>query len=108
MWLVRQRQRCSHSLGLVGSCAKRRRLLNDPRWPRQVPGPSAFTEAAERATIFPYSAILGVLMNTQLKRLLDVLLEIQQPAPDNVPAFLQALPDVGTLPSPWETWTLIG
>jgi|GEM_PF-1068279 len=47
-------------------------------------------------------------MDTQLKRLLDVLLEPQQPAPDSVPAFLQALPDVGTLPSPWDTWTLIG
>lgn len=46
-------------------------------------------------------------MDSQIRLLLDIL-EAQQPAPDDVPAFLEALPDVGTLPSPWETWTLIG
>jgi hypothetical protein len=47
-------------------------------------------------------------MDNHIQRLLDALGEVRRPAPDNIPAFLNALPDAGLLPSPWETWTLIG
>ncbi|MBS0260676.1 MAG: hypothetical protein JSS02_01870 [Planctomycetes bacterium] len=45
---------------------------------------------------------------TQITRLLDVFGQTRRTAPVDLAAFLDNLPDVGALPSPWETWTLIG
>src|SRR5258707_15433403 len=47
-------------------------------------------------------------MEAQIPRLLDVLDQTGRPVPDDLLAFLQGLPEVGALPTPWETWTLIG
>src|SRR5215472_5458536 len=47
-------------------------------------------------------------MDAQVTRLLDILGQARRPAPADLPSFLQGLPDAGALPSPWETWTLIG
>ena len=48
------------------------------------------------------------MMDLQFTRLLDALGQAGRPAPVDVLAFLQGLPDASALPSPWETWTLIG
>jgi hypothetical protein len=47
-------------------------------------------------------------MDAPITRLLDALGQAGPPAPADLPAFLHGLPNVGALPSPWETWTLIG
>lgn len=47
-------------------------------------------------------------MDARFTRLLDALSRAQGEPPSDVAAYLRGLPDVGELPSPWETWTLIG
>src|SRR5262249_33080861 len=47
-------------------------------------------------------------MSSQLDALLSAFARAEEPAPDRLPSFLRALPDPGALPSPWETWTLVG
>jgi hypothetical protein len=47
-------------------------------------------------------------MDAQIKELIHALGRATGPAPGDIPAFLKSLPNVGALPSPWETWTLIG
>jgi hypothetical protein len=47
-------------------------------------------------------------MDAQLDTLLAAFARAEEPAPEGIAAFLRALPDPGALPSPWETWTLIG
>ena len=47
-------------------------------------------------------------MTTPLDSLFQALGEAPLPPPVDVAAAVQALPAVGELPSPWETWTLFG
>jgi hypothetical protein len=47
-------------------------------------------------------------MDAQLDALLTAFARADAPEPVGIAAFLQALPEPGALPSPWETWTLIG
>ncbi|MEI8378842.1 MAG: hypothetical protein WCJ09_01850 [Planctomycetota bacterium] len=47
-------------------------------------------------------------MDAQITRLLDALEQAVGIVPLDVVTFVQELPDAGTLPIPWETWTLIG
>jgi hypothetical protein len=47
-------------------------------------------------------------MNCQLDALLAAFARAEEPEPVDIATFLQGLPDPGALPSPWETWTLIG
>jgi hypothetical protein len=47
-------------------------------------------------------------MDAQITRLLDAFGQVGRSAPPDILAFLKELPEVGALPSPWETWTLIG
>jgi hypothetical protein len=47
-------------------------------------------------------------MNAQITRMLDTLGQTRRSAPADLPSCLEGLPDAGALPSPWETWTLIG
>lgn len=47
-------------------------------------------------------------MDLQISRLLVALEQAVSPVPDDISAFVQNLPDAGALPTPWETWTLIG
>jgi hypothetical protein len=47
-------------------------------------------------------------MDTRATELLSAIRRAAEPAPFDVLAFLRGLPDAGTLPSPWATWTLIG
>ncbi|MBL9105349.1 MAG: hypothetical protein JNL82_30700 [Myxococcales bacterium] len=43
-----------------------------------------------------------------IERLLALLGEPPPPAPPDLAAALQGLPEPGALPSPWDTWTLLG
>jgi hypothetical protein len=47
-------------------------------------------------------------MDARITRLLDAFSRAQGEPPSDVGGFLRSLPEVGELPSPWETWTLIG
>lgn len=47
-------------------------------------------------------------MDAQLAALLAAFAHAGAPEPAGIASFLQGLPDPGALPSPWETWTLIG
>lgn len=47
-------------------------------------------------------------MDATLKALLDAFGRVGGPPPDDLAAFLRGLPEPGRLPSPWETWSLIG
>ena len=47
-------------------------------------------------------------MDAQLDALLAAFARSEEPAPDGIASFLKGLPNPGALPSPWETWTLIG
>ena len=40
--------------------------------------------------------------------LLDAFIRADRAAPADRDSFIRGLPDPGVLPSPWETWTLIG
>jgi hypothetical protein len=48
------------------------------------------------------------MMDAQITRLLDALGQAHDLAPADLPKSLHRLPDAGDLPTPWETWTLIG
>src|SRR5271166_1169778 len=48
------------------------------------------------------------MMDACLDALLAAFSRAADPEPCDVVSFLQGLPDTGALPSPWETWTLIG
>jgi hypothetical protein len=45
---------------------------------------------------------------TRFDRLWQALAAAANPAPINLTEAIRALPEVGLLPSPWVTWTLIG
>lgn len=47
-------------------------------------------------------------MNATVDALVAAIRRAQEPEPDNLLDELEQLPAVGELPSPWETWTLIG
>jgi hypothetical protein len=47
-------------------------------------------------------------MDARFSRLLDAFRRVNGDAPTGLADALRRLPDVGALPSPWETWTLIG
>jgi hypothetical protein len=47
-------------------------------------------------------------MNAEFQSFFHALREARRPEPIDLTAAVQALPAVGRLPSPWETWTLIG
>src|SRR3954447_20058679 len=47
-------------------------------------------------------------MDARITRLLDAFSLAQAESPSDVAPFLRSVPDVGELPTPWETWTLIG
>ena len=47
-------------------------------------------------------------MDAQIDRLLDALCRAGDGPPADLATALRGLPDAGELPSPWETWTLIG
>ena len=47
-------------------------------------------------------------MDAQVTRLLAAFRRAADPAPADTLSFLRGLPDAGTLPLPWVTWTLIG
>jgi len=47
-------------------------------------------------------------MDARFALLLGALQRADQGEPTGLASFLQDLPEVGSLPSPWETWTLIG
>jgi hypothetical protein len=47
-------------------------------------------------------------MNSHLDALLASFIRLRDPEPANIISFLQKLPDSGVLPSPWNTWTIIG
>ena len=47
-------------------------------------------------------------MDARLDNLLAAFSRAAEAEPGDIVSFLQSLPDPGTLPSPWETWTLIG
>jgi hypothetical protein len=45
-------------------------------------------------------------MDAKITRLLDAVSRVPDSPPEDLAAFLCSLPDAGTLPTPWETWTL--
>jgi hypothetical protein len=47
-------------------------------------------------------------MNAQVHALLAAFEGAREPEPADLLSALRGLPDPGALPSPWETWTLIG
>lgn len=47
-------------------------------------------------------------MDAQLNALLAALERAEAPEPNDIACSLRSLPEPGVLPSPWETWTLIG
>ena len=47
-------------------------------------------------------------MDQRISRLLDALAKTSRTDPDDYLAVIQSLPEVGELPTPWETWTIIG
>src|SRR5262245_56073662 len=47
-------------------------------------------------------------MNAQMGALLTALARAGEPEPADLDSALRGLPEPGALPSPWETWTLIG
>src|SRR5262245_1346713 len=47
-------------------------------------------------------------MRPQLNNLIRALGRVREPLPADLATALAALPAVEDLPSPWETWTLIG
>src|SRR5262245_40955661 len=47
-------------------------------------------------------------MDPQTTALLDAFERARHPAPADLLSAIRGLPDPGALPSPWETWTLIG
>jgi hypothetical protein len=47
-------------------------------------------------------------MSGQLVALFTAFRRCREAAPGDVASFLRALPEPGVLPSPWDTWTLIG
>jgi hypothetical protein len=47
-------------------------------------------------------------MDAPIHRLLDAFRKAGDGPPPDLTAFLERLPEPGALPSPWETWTLIG
>jgi hypothetical protein len=47
-------------------------------------------------------------MDARFDALLAAFARAGEPAPADLAAALQSLPDPGALPSPWETWTLVG
>src|SRR5271165_3139160 len=47
-------------------------------------------------------------MNAQISTLLTVFLRAAESEPADLESALRSLPEPGALPSPWETWTLIG
>lgn len=47
-------------------------------------------------------------MDAHLDALLAAFIRDNEPEPDNMGAVLRSLPEPGTLPSPWDAWTLIG
>ena len=47
-------------------------------------------------------------MDARIDALLDAFARAREPRPDDLGSCLQSLPDASTLPSPWETWVLIG
>lgn len=48
------------------------------------------------------------MMDARFDALLTEFARAAAPEPTDLVASLQSLPEHGTLPSPWETWTLIG
>jgi hypothetical protein len=50
----------------------------------------------------------GAAMNAQIKALLTAFARAREPEPADLLSAIRGLPDPGALPSPWETWTLIG
>jgi hypothetical protein len=63
---------------------------------------------------FVYHSFIGLLIRTEnlMDSRLEVLLEVSRssmaPTSNQLEAALRDLPELGTLPSPWESWTLIG
>jgi hypothetical protein len=47
-------------------------------------------------------------MDSKVSCLLDALEQAGRLGPDDLVEFIQNLPGAGALPTPWETWTLIG
>src|SRR5262245_53036598 len=47
-------------------------------------------------------------MKAEFQSLFEAIGEARHPEPLDLTAALQALPEAGKLPFPWETWTLIG
>src|SRR5579883_2543516 len=47
-------------------------------------------------------------MDAKIDRLLDAFRRAGDGPPHDLAAFVRELPEPGALPSPWETWTLIG
>jgi hypothetical protein len=47
-------------------------------------------------------------MDARIDQLLDAFRHASEGPPADTTAFFRSLPDAGALPSPWETWTLIG
>jgi hypothetical protein len=47
-------------------------------------------------------------MDAQIGRLLDAFDQVGNGPPSDLCAFIEQLPEPGALPSPWDTWTLIG
>jgi hypothetical protein len=47
-------------------------------------------------------------MDAHLDALLAAFVRLREPEPANVASSLRGLPEPGVLPSPWDTWTLIG
>jgi hypothetical protein len=47
-------------------------------------------------------------MDARLRTLLAAFARAGEPAPGDLVSSIQSLPEPGLLPSPWETWTLIG
>jgi hypothetical protein len=47
-------------------------------------------------------------MDTRISRLLDAFRQVEDCPPQDLAEYLRQCPQPGALPSPWETWTLIG
>src|SRR5262245_58737115 len=47
-------------------------------------------------------------MDERFQRLFNALRTLERGRPGDLAAFVERLPAAGELPSPWETWTLIG
>src|SRR5689334_11990009 len=47
-------------------------------------------------------------MDVRINQLLDAFRQAGEGPPADTTALFRGLPDAGALPSPWETWTLIG